>query len=101
MTPGDHLTVGWYVKAHAGVCHPRRFQFDFFPGTGSPNPPQMVALQSAVYFQPAFGYYTEARAVLFPYLHSEVLPGRSTNLGTLLDTPEHLGGLMPVWECNR
>lgn len=101
MAPNAHLTLASYMKAHAGVCRPRYFQFDLAAGTNSANPPQYAVVQSSVYFQPQFPFYTEARALLFPYLHSEVLPGRTTSLGALIDTPQSAGGFMPSWECNR
>lgn len=86
MAPGTHFTVGFYMKPHAGVCAPRKLQLDLYAGTGSSTPPQAGA---------------EVRVVLYRYLHSDVLPGKSASLAALLDTPQANGGLMPDWECNR
>jgi hypothetical protein len=117
MTPGDFLTIGLYggpVTGPNGYCPQRFIQMGFggmnatWNAAGQPTPDisstpdanQISSVQSLVYATPAGGSFMSGRIALSSYLPTELIPGKSSRVGALMNSFESQGGYMPADECN-
>ncbi|UQA94559.1 hypothetical protein [Streptomyces halobius] len=96
MTPGNHLTAAYYNSIPG--CPARKFLISFFGDNYQQSSHAKNYLKS---YAPTKGTYMNVRGLIFPYRYNETLPGKTAQLGKLIDTPgdgSGSQGYMPVNE---